>query len=525
MAANRRLRNFARSLEGELNQRGFKTVNAKRINRRLMQEGLLKKGGSCGIVSGGEKILNRGIGAKRSGFNVFVREEPQNGRVLVYYMNPDSSEKAPMLRRDAKGRILRGQNYNILKIYKGNQDPTAHAEKVAGDILQYASLKYDAEYRMESHVHSGRMFGEYTGGSKRIPDDGMSSIIHVLRVMAHTNRDVVALTSHNAFDARQFRAMEIIAQEMGMVMVPSVELTIPGRTPNGPHVCCYLADAGLAMNEFKLIALRGREDYSMPPFNDVGKFPEIVQNLFSQMVNGTRELFMAPSHPFNFYTSERKLYEVGILSSIESGPYSFEEVTGLLPYFQGIEGWNFSMSDADTLPNLKDRNLREYVHEICATHLPPGTKRTPNSIAYAFALQMQFDGIVHNTFTGTDDHYTPDMNYRSNGLPQVRGHTEIELARVYSRMADRKPTSNELISWLLSNQVFTTGFVYLEHEDGYLRVPKGRKSYDRHTSSIVRRMEDSGMDFYKKAVLKDLATFNLNPREMGNLMHSYGIGD
>ncbi len=490
-----------------------------------MEEGLLKKGGSCGLVTGNEKILNRGIGTKCSAFNVFIKEEPKKGRVLVYYMNPDASENAPMLKRNKKWKILPGQNYNILKIYKGTQNPTEYAEKVARDIVEYAILKPDTEYRMESHLHSGWMFGGYIGGGKQIKDDGMSNIMHVLRVMAHTNRDVVALTSHNAFNERQFRAMEIIAQEMGMVMVPSVELTIPGRTPNGPHVCCYLADAGVAMNEFKLIALKGREDYAMPPFNDVGQFPEIVQKLFKQMVNGTRELFMSAAHPFNFYTAERNLYEVGALSSIECGPYSFGEVMRLMNYFQGVEGWNFGMSDKDTIPNLDNRNLQEYVHEICATHLPQGTKRTPNSIAYAFALQMQFDGAVHNTFTGTDDHYTPNMNYRSNGLPQVRGHTEIEMARVYAKMADRKPTSQELISWLLSNQVHTNGFVYLEHEAGYLRVPKGRKSYNKTTSTIAKKMHDAGQKLYQKAVIRDLATFKISPSEMVNLAQSFGIGD
>lgn len=524
MAANTKLKTFARSLEGELNQRGFKSVNAKRINARLMREGLLKNKGSCGIVTGREKILNRGIGSKRSNFNVFIKLEGR--RVLVYYMNPDSvSKSAPMLRRNDRWKILPGENYNILKVCNGTQNPVEYAEKVAKDIAYYASLKPENEYRMETHLHAGWMYGGFKGGSKRIADDGMPNIIHVLRVMAHTNRDVVALTSHNAFNAKQFRAMQIIAQEMGMVMVPSVELTMPGKTPNGPHVCCNLADAGLAMHEFKTIALRGRSNYSMPPFNDAGKLPDILERLYTSMVLGSGELFMSIAHPFNFYTKERHLYEVGLLSSIECGPYPFDSVMDMLPFFQAVEGWNMGMSDKSTIPRLKNKNLEEYIHEICTKHLPPGTKATPNSIAYAFAQEMRHEGTIFHTQTGTDDHRTVPMNYRSNGLPQVRGHTEIDMGKVYANMADRKPTAGELIKWLLANDVLMTGFVYLEHEDGYLRVPKGRKSYDKHTSSLVKKMYSEGKKLYEKAVARDIFSGRVKPDELVNLAHSFGIWD
>lgn len=518
-----KLQSFTLNLTERLGNNGFKKVDARRINARLIDEGLMKRGGDCGLLKKGEALYNLGLGSKRSNFSVFIKQDSANGRVLVYYMNPDASEKAPMREKNKKGSVLPGQNYFILKSYSTRDNADASAEAIVKDIMHYASLKPESEYRKESHLHCGRMFEGFTG-EQRFADDGMSSIIDVLRTMAITNRDVVAVTSHNSFNAKQFAAISIIAEEMGIVMLPATELTTVTTDPNGPHVLCYGAHEA-AMHELELLAFRGRKSFSMPPFNNVGRLLDVIPKLYSRLVHGAKSLFMAPAHTFNLYKEDKPVYDVGIISAVETGNISLGAVEGILPLFQGVEAWNMTMSQQDPIPRLRDQNLSEFVHETCTRHLPQGTRHTPNSFAFAFAKELLFEREVYHTTVGSDDHYTPPMNYKCNGILQARGHTRIDLIREYPSMPDRKPTSEELISMLLENRAFMRAHVYSQLQEGYLRVPWGRREYDPWTGKLSSRMEKAGMRKYARAIAKDIAAGRVNATRIKNLMAAYGIGD
>jgi hypothetical protein len=520
---NFKMETFALNVRDGLSARRFRRVDPQRINARLIEEGLMDRGRDCGLLGRGELLFNAGKDSKRSNFFVFLKVDSANERVLVYYMNPDATETAPMREKDSKGRVRPGQSCFILKSYLPRDDPVKSAEAIVSDILHYSELKPDWEYRMESHLHCGRMFPGFTG-EKRFADDGMSSIMDVLRIMAITNRDVVAITSHNSFNAKQFAAISLIAEEMGMVLLPAMELTSVTTAPNGPHFLCYGADVS-AMHELWAIALNGRNNFSMPPFNDAGRMLDIIPRLYSGLVQIGKSLFMAAAHPFNLYKADKPVYDVGLVSAVETRNVSLGAVQGIFKLIQGVEAWNMTMSQKEPIPPLKDRNLKEFVHETCTSMLLVGTHQTPNSFAEAFAKSLFYEGTMQHSLAGTDDHYTPPMNYKCDGIPQARGHTSINMARVYNVGPDSKPTPKELIGMLLRGDALMKAKVYNRVQDGYLAVPEGRMEYDDWTYRLMRRMEKAGNRKYAAAVAADLAAGRISPREMINLAHTFGIGD
>ena len=535
MDTRRKLTHFNQELQNGLQSKGFGKANEKRMRNRLVKAGRLEEGSPMGMFQSGESILNRGLNSKRSNFAVFIHHEPDKNRVIVYYMNPDASENAPMKVRHwkngKKGPVKKGQNYFIRKEYRGTQNSDAMAWKIIDDILHYASLKPETEYREESHVH----FGYFPEGyrSRIFYDDGMSNALDIMRIMAITNRDVLIPTSHNTPNLDQFFTLEIIGQELGIVAMPGMELTAPSQAPNGPHVCCRFSNH-LAANEAKRIALKGKSNFRMPPFNDAEHLLTLIPQLYNRLAS-SGQLLMTIAHPMNVYKKDHKVLDVGLMSCIENGPYDFPTIESLLPFFQATEAWNATLSQKLDLPRFSDPAFNEYIHEVVSTHLP-GLKATPNSFAYAFAQEMlQTGAILHSTF-GTDDHYTPPMDYRCNGVAQVRGHTSIDLARVYSRMAaDRKPTSEELMSWLSTSTGMhdeegyfkkdpltpMRGHVYSKIENSRMVVPWGRRERNPHTQKLVSKMLKDGMGKYRKAIFRDAATFKFNGHELSNLIRTY----
>jgi hypothetical protein len=315
--------------------------------------------------------------------------------------------------------------------------------------------------------------------------------------------------------------MRIIGEEMGMVFLPSLELTVPTRSPNGPHICCYLTSETAAAELVELV-LKGKRNFAMPAFNNAGDFPDVISELYSKMVAGSKSLFMVPAHPFNQHSPERPIYDVGLLSMVEGGPYSLAEVLDLIPYFQGIEAWNMDALQDGAVPHLMNRELSDYVQEICSVHLPAVAQITSNSIAWAFARQLSSEGKILHTLSGTDDHFTPDMDYRSEGILQMRGHTSIDMARVYAGMdGGRKPTSEELIGWLLADEAVMKARVYHEVRGGSLQVSRERTLCDQHTFELVRSMSEEGSRKWGKAVAKDIFMMRFGPSELRNLIYTF----
>ncbi len=527
MTTKRKLAHFNKGVQEGLKSRGFGKANRKRLQSRLIKAGRLKKGSPTGIFKQGESILNRGLHSKRSNFFVFIKSAPSKNRVIVYYCNPDASENAPMKDRHwkngKKGSVKKGQNYFIRKEYRGGKNPDLAAGQVIDDILHYASLKPDSEYREESHFHLGYFPKGYR--SRIFYDDGMSNAINIMRILAITNRDIVIPTSHNNLNLDQFFTLEIIGQELGLGLMPGMELTAPSQAPNGPHVCLRFSDF-MAANEGAHIALSGKSNFRMPPFNDAKHLLSVIPELYRRLVQDNK-LMMAIAHPMNVYKKDHKVLDVGLMSCIENGPYDFSTIMGLLPFFQATEAWNATLSQKLDLPTFSEGAFDEYVHEVVSLHLP-GLKATPNSFAYAFAKEMARSGTIpHSTF-GTDDHYTAPMNYKCDGAMQTRGHTAIDLAKVYSSMAaDRKPTPQELITWMRTttsdNELLATmrAHVYSRIEDSRMIVPWTRRERNSYTQQLVSKMQKDGMEKYRKAIIRDATSFKLNGRELSNLIRTY----
>ena len=519
----RNLTTFRKRLAERMRNAGFPSVNNARMQKRLMEEGLWKKGTPTRIVQSGEMIYNRGIGSKKSSFFVFLKSEPSKNQVTVYYYNPDTGPKAPMRNRHwkdgKKGKVKAGQEYLIRKVYKGTSDPTAAAEQILKDMLHYASLKPHNEYRMESHIHCGWMPKGYKH-TRRFKDDGMSQLQDIIRMNALYARDIVSLTSHNSFDRKQFLAMQIIAEEMGMIMMPGMELTAPGNVPNGPHLLLWFSDE-FAAHEGELIATKRRSDFAMPPFNDDLPLHKVLPLLYNRL--STRgELIIGAAHPFNLHTSDHPVYDVGMVSTIETGPYKFEAIYSLLEYVHAVETWNASLDDSNVIPHLKSRTLQRMVDTLVSqlSH-KLGRELEPTANAVSFALPNMLT-VPFECF-GTDDHTTPPMNYLSDGAPQAWGHTIIDLGNTYSASPD-KPTSKDLVQMLHHGIISMRAHVFTEVRKGYFQVPEGRREMNKWTRSQRKGLEEKANNNYVRTILRDLAKFQFNAKEMKNLARSYGWG-
>jgi hypothetical protein len=517
------LTTFRKTLAERMRNARFPSVDNSRMQNRLMEEGLWKKGAPTRIVQTGEMIYNRGIGSKKSSFFVFVKSEPSKNQVTVYYYNPDTSSKAPMRERHwkngKKGNVKAGQEYLIRKVYKGTSDPIAAAEQILNDVLHHASLKPHNEYRMESHIHCGWMPQGYKH-NRRFRDDGMSQFEDLIRMNALYARDIVSLTSHNSFDRKKFSAMEIIADEMGMIMMPGMELTAPGNVPNGPHLLLWFSDF-MAAHEGELIATKRRSDFAMPPFNDDTPLHKVLPLLYDRLAM-RGELIIGAAHPFNLHTADHPVFDVGMMSTMETGPYKSEAIYSLLEYVHAIESWNISMGDKRDIPHLKSRTLQRMVDRLLSqlSH-EQGKKIKPTSNAFSFTLPSSLT-VPFECF-GTDDHTTPPMNYVADGVPQARGHTVIDLGNTYSA-SPNKPSSKDLVQMLHHGLICMSAHVFTEVRDGYLQVPWGRREMNKWTQSLRNELEEKANKNYVRTILKDLARFKFDAKEMKNLAHSYGWG-
>lgn len=515
------LATFRKVFAERMRNAGFPQINNARMQKRLIEGKLWEKNAPTRIVQTGETIYNRGINSKMSSFFVFVKSEPSKNQVTVYYYNPDIGSKAPMRERHwkdgKKGAVKAGQEYLIRKVYKGTGDPTAFAEQVLGDVLHYASLKPHHIYRMESHIHCGWMPKGYAK-VRKFQDDGMSQFEDVIRMNALYARDIVSLTSHNSFDRHKFLAMQIIAQEMGMVMVPGMELTAPGNTPNGPHLLLWFSNE-TAANEGRLIATKKKSDFRMPPFNDDVPLHTVLPML-NDRLSKLGELIICAAHPFNLHNAKHPVYDVGMLSTLETGPYKPETIDDLFDYVDAVESWNMTMGNARGIPELKHTFLRELVHELVTMKYGNGLKSSPNAVAMALAAHF---AVPFESF-GTDDHYTPPMNYVADGAPQAGGHTWIDFGHAYGSLTG-KPTSQDLIRMLRNGLINMGAQVFTETRDEYLQVPWGRREMNSYTGKLRKELSEKGNNEYVKAILSDLARFKLDAGQMQNLMRSYGWKD
>ncbi len=513
------LTTFRSTLSERMRNAGFPSVDNARMQNRLMEEGLWKKGAPTSVVQSGEMIYNRGIGSRKSSFFVFVKSEPSKNQVTVYYYNPDAGSKAPMRRKGNNGKTMQGEEYLVRKVYKGTHDPTAAAEQIFNDVLHYASLKPLQEYRMESHIHCGWMPKGYKH-TRRFRDDGMSQLQDIIRMNALYARDIVSLTSHNSFDRKKFLAMEIIADEMGMIMVPGMELTAPGNVPNGPHLLLWFSDF-MAAHEGELIATKRRSDFSMPPFNDDIPLHKVLPLLYSRLA--TRgELIIGAAHPFNFHTPDHPVYDVGMVSTVETGPYKYNSISALFEYVHAVETWNASLDDSNVIPHLKSRTLQRMVDNLVSQlshELARELEPTANAVSFALPNMLT---VPFECF-GTDDHTTPPMNYVSDGAPQAWGHTVIDLGTAYVTLP-RKPTAQDLIQMLHHSLVSMDAHVFTEVQDGRIQVPEGRREMNKWTRKLRKALQEKADKEYVRGVLKDLATFKFDAKEMKSLAHSYGWG-
>lgn len=256
----------------------------------------------------------------------------------------------------------------------------------------------------------------------------------------------------------------------------------------------------------------------MPPFNDDLPLHKVLPLLYNRL-SAQGELIIGAAHPFNMHETDHPIYDVGMVSTMETGPYKHNSIDALFEYIHAIEVWNASLSDGNVIPHLKSRTLQRMVDNLInGLSSDLGRVLDPTANAISFSLPNIF-GVPFECF-GTDDHTTPPMNYVSDGLPQAWGHTVVDIGNNYATLPS-KPTAKELVQMLHHDLISMEAHVFHEVRDGRLQVPKGRTRMNKWTKQLRRELQDKANRAYVRAILKDIAKFELNAEELGNVVDSY----
>ena len=504
----------------KLFEAGFKVVNEREIAEKLIAAGLWEKGKALPVVRDDEFIFNRGIGSSKSNFFVFLKGDSEG--VTIFFGNPAAPKGARPQELDVRFRFVGG-------------DIEEAVEKAAEKVLRYSSMKLENDYRAVTHHHWG-----FVGGTRLI-DDGVSRFEDNLRMMMRCHMDFDMSTPHNTLETRldrhlmirlgihrdAIKLLRIIEEGLGIVKVPGVELTMPiqAKGPNGPHVCVWLADKD-AMGVFaeEILAKRDpalkMQSLFSPSPNTVGMgFSEMRAVLQKMMRLGMCAVGIA--HPINYNSESLPVLDVGLISASVHGGMSFVEAIEFARECQAVGCWNPTMSN-DEIPTRgrEWRGLRprfvEWMdeHNTNEKHGHYWVRHDSNSLNMVFAEHMQRTYGVGMMFDG-DDHQTRPLRdskgeFNPGGDIMNMGYTRvvIEKEQMEKLAAEgRKPTSKEIVSWLVGKSAHMEAVVHLMQGAGVPTIEPWRRSIPEGQKETARMLANLQMQAYSGEILDDVGHF------------------
>lgn len=465
-----------------------------------------------------ELIFNRGLDGKQSNFCVFAKCE-SDGTVVLHHYNPDRN--GLKLRRDEFIRKT------VLRSDATDEEIVSAVAIVQAD----ATKKKPNEFFFSPHNHFGALAPPHFDGngnaikSKTVKfDDGVSFLTDNIRKALFYGIDYYALTTHNSFSNKLFEFTAWAGYQMGITSIPGIELTLPMKEPNGPHVLVWMKNARIAKRVREEILDKGTR-LDMPAYFVGMPMEKILEILFEYQKHNLIALGIA--HPVNFNSPTVPVPVVGLYSAadteatIEGTLANLEAVERIAMRFDSVAMWNTSLYRKAREVPIGNDHLRHYLRHVNKEHV--GNRRLwANQTNFALAQDLSQKYGLYTHFE-TDEHATlPFMNSRELGY--VIGGDTLGMGMTVIEMPDsrtnwKKPTASELIDLIRNKAVEMYGHVFAVKRPEAITVYAERTMIPDELRDVKRRYDLMKTLRYAGMLIKDLVGFVFEGHEemIGNM--------
>jgi len=473
---------FMDRLKRNLFDYGFGVVDRTAINFMQADKGT--------ILHDNETIFNRALGTdkKQSNFFIFMRRIIKDGKskVVVYFSDPE-------LKSEEKLRVEKRKDYLIREVFISGDENEA-ARKITNRILHCSQKKAKNEYRKISHGHWGKI------GDEWIADDGVSRFQDVLRIMMLYHIDYDATSPHNAFEPHVFDYLSAVENELGIIKIPSTEITasFPPHGLNGPHFVLWIADKETAIG-IKNDILDKRTDLKMRSYFAGMNIWEMLPIIGEYQVKG--KVALAVAHPINVYSNALPMYNIGLLSAAKSEKISIAAVEDIVSMSDSVATWNPCI--VENL-HMDSKPFKNYVEPMVEEHL--GVKEiTSNAVNLAFALRMQEKYGVY-THYDPDDHKTLPMDYNCGGDKYGgMGFTQVTIPEETYKLLGAKPSSEQLVKMIHDRSLSMNSIQFTVRENGGIKIASSRAALSYKRRMIHEELSKTERDRYINALANDFS--------------------
>lgn len=455
-----------------------------------------------------ELIFNRALDGKSSTFCVIATKEQDHSITMNFY-NPDHS--GTNLPREQVWR----------KINLPDDAGNSLVEAAVESVCECAGKK--TGYYFVPHTHFGSVSRPYAISSGRTVkpgmveyDDGISYLTDNVRKALFYHTDYYSLTCHNSFSSRAHEIVSFAAAHFGIIPVPGVELTLPMKEPNGPHILIWMKNTGVA-DHVKREILDKRQNLDMPAFYSGMNPREMLDILFRMQKSNSLALGIA--HPVNFNSPQLPVYAVGLFSAVESGALSLEEAWHYARIFDSIAMWNPTLYAKASEMKFANSRLESYLRELNKKHV--GNRRLwANQSNYSLAAELHESCGIHTHFE-TDEHMTmpfirDEQGYVAGGDSFAHGMTVITGA------PSKRPSLSEFIEGIRDHTLSMQGHVFAVLRKDAITVHRERAYIPDKLRQISKRAEYSLAMRYAGMLVRDAFGFLLGGdfEELGNMKGS-----
>ncbi|MFH1393838.1 MAG: hypothetical protein ABII71_03975 [Candidatus Micrarchaeota archaeon] len=463
---------------------GFPLAHRKNINGAFFRS----------LYPRAELIFNRGLDGKSSNFCILARRH-DDGKLTLYFYDPDQN-----------GLELKREQF-IRSITLEKDASRGEVEQAIWQAKGAAMHKKPDHFFFVPHSHFGAItppMGSRQAMQGLVPyDDGVSSLTDNLRKALFYHSDYYALTTHNSFEKQMFNLMSKSAALLGLMAVPSVELTAPLKEPNGPHILLWMANIEAAL-EVREDILYKRVPNSMASFFSGMGMYDMLDILFR--MQGKDQLALGIAHPVNFNSPNLPIPIVGLFSAVETCALSLDEALLLSQRFDSIAMWNASLYAKNAEMRVSEPKLRKFLKEINREHIGnPNLWVNQTNLALATELNRA-NGI--NTHFETDEHKTlPFVLERRSGLYVIGADSLGMGMTVIEAPGQGRPGVEELIGMIRARILTMHGRVFAVMRKEAATVYAERAAIPPELKSMHRKYQNAGALRYVGMLAHDFFDF------------------
>ncbi len=356
----------------------------------------------------GEMLFKR-----KDGSNFFVFAKKEKGGIKIHFTNPDTSEKAWELKREAIVKTF------VVFSEKG-------MESAVGEVVETSGKKGARTLFTNMHSHLGYLNVGLVRGNgvrmKHVADDGVSSDRDLIRNLLIANYDIDASGYHNVFNIEDFRAISRLEEAVGVRKIASLELTLPVEDTtqplgfrNGAHHMVYFAtpEDGERFHEQFLVP-KSRELPGEAPDNVW--YWKTLKDMKKWVDEG--KLAIGLAHPAGRLTSIVKgaFVACGALNIVEIGKLRLADlIRNIQEFSMAVANFNLTIKPANMNPvsDKVRRRFRIWIRSAfeLGRNADDLIVLTEPNVNYAFGQAMRGEGVL--VYAETDKHHFHAMKYKS----------------------------------------------------------------------------------------------------------------